>query len=139
LQLRTNDARSHDQAITLLDSSLQALSPVKDNDVLHAIEEAAMLFPESRHLQAISAAMWEKTLKARPNDDGLLDELFERKIFAMDWDAARKVRLALIHQRWPVDEIPASDDPNENEARLVFSLCHMPPFVRSVKAQQPSR
>ena len=71
------------------------MSPSPENDVLHAIEEAAALQPDSQRLQAISSTMWGKTLKARPNDEGLLNELFERKVFAMDWDAARKVCKAL--------------------------------------------
>lgn len=74
-----------------LDFALQSLSLSQDNDVLQAVDEAATTYPESQRLQSINSSLWEKTLKARPNDDGLLQELFERRVFAQDWDGARKV------------------------------------------------
>ena len=97
MQVHLPDLDTQKNGQRLLRSTLESMAPVRDDDVLEAVEEAANAQPQVKELQDIASSMWEATLKARPNDDDLLLTVFQKKIAAYDWEAGRKVSaLAVI-------------------------------------------
>ena len=93
VQVRMQDAETQKNGRKLLASSLASMSPVLDGDVLDAVEDVADSQFHVKEIQDLVSAMWESTLKAKPDNEELLLTVFEKKIGMCDWDAARKVCL----------------------------------------------